>query len=147
MGTTSSTTAPMETAQKGPTAGNGGGKGAAQGITSKPILHWQLPIMLTEDGYVKPEVPWQEGIKLGDMVSFTSGDGNVRVVFVGTNPFSTDPGFVISDSGAHEVKYAVTKDDPGTAYCWIKLRSSGKWVGYGDDAETKAGYTVPPPKT
>ena len=118
---------------------------AASAGTSTTVTRWQFPIHLEEGQHAVPQVPWDKRIKKGDFVSFISPDGVPRVLFEGTNPFSKDPGFIIADSGAHEVVSELTKDDPGQAYCWIKLKGTDKYVGYGTkSSKDRSGYVVPP---
>ena len=111
------------------------------------VRKWVLPIMLQDPTHVAPQIPWDDRIQVGDMVKFTSEYGVPRVVFVGVNPFSPDPGFVIANSELLEVTQEISADKPARAYCWIKLSGSGQYIGYAEDEEDKPGYTVPPPKT
>jgi len=96
--------------------------------------------------HAEPVAAWPEDIKVGDRVKFASKDGEPRVVFEGTNPFSLEPGFIVSSSDDfHEVLCLPTKANPAQAYCWVKPAGKDTYIGYGPSSPKHSGYTIPPP--
>jgi hypothetical protein len=120
---------------------------ATEGTPTKSfVTKWQIPIHLVDNKHAKVLLQWPDEIRNGDLVSFTSLDGVPRVVFVGVNPFSEDPGYIIRDSGCHTVKNIelCTKEFPAEAYCWIKRPKSEDYVGYGPHSRfADSGTKVP----
>jgi len=110
-------------------------------------MDYQFTIQLVDRTHAKPQGLWDDKIKNGDTVSFIGPNGVPRVVFEGVSPFSTEPGFIIANSGAQKVVnlHSCTKDNRAQAYCWIKPHGEEKYIGYGPASDKMhSGYTVPP---